>query len=232
MPGTVVALRVLLADDHQLVRDALRLMLDGEPDIQVVAQASSGTELLSLARQIEADVACIDISMPGMNGIETTQQLLAACSNLKVIGLSAFADPRFILDMLRAGAVGYVTKADASDDLLRAIRAVHRGQTYLCPAAAAAVTRAMGNDAPQGRFGNCRLGLRERQVLQLVAEGHTSPRIAQLLHIAPSTVEVHRRNLMRKLDLHSIAELTTYALTNGIVGDRPRGGALSPEGEG
>jgi DNA-binding NarL/FixJ family response regulator len=229
--STAVALRVLLADDHQLVRDALRLMLDSEPDIQVVAQASSGAEVLRLARQTNADVVCMDIAMPGLNGIETTEQLMAACSNVKVIGLSAYADQRFILDMLEAGAVGYVTKADAGIDLLRAIRAVHQGQTYLCSAAAAAVTGAMRNSAPQGRFRNTRLGARERQVLQLVAEGHTSPRIAQMLHIAPSTVEVHRRNLMRKLDLHNVAELTTYALTHGIVGGQPESSGLSSEEE-
>ena len=194
--GTAVALRVLLADDHQLVRDALRLMLDSEPDIQVVAQASSGTEVLRLARQITADIVCMDIAMP---------------------------------DMLQAGAVGYVTKADAGDELLRAIRVVHQGQTYLCPAAAAAVTGAMRNNAPQGRFRNSQLGARERQVLQLVAEGHTSSRIAQMLHIAPSTVEVHRRNLMRKLDLHNVAELTTYALTRGVIGGQSASGGLSPE---
>ena len=227
--GTAVALRVLLADDHQLVRDALRLMLDSEPDIQVVGQASSGTEVLRLARQITADIVCMDIAMPGLNGIETTEQLMAVCPNVKVIGLSAYADQRFILDMLQAGAVGYVTKADAGDELLRAIRVVHQGQTYLCPAAAAAVTGAMRNNAPQGRFRNSQLGARERQVLQLVAEGHTSSRIAQMLHIAPSTVEVHRRNLMRKLDLHNVAELTTYALTRGVIGGQSASGGMSPE---
>lgn len=217
--------RVLLADDHQLVRDALRLMLDMEPDIEVVGQASSGTEVPRLARQLQADVVCMDIAMPGMNGIETTEKLLATCPDIKVIGLSAYLDQRFILDMLQAGAVGYVTKADAGEELLRAIRAVCRQQTYLCPAAATAVTGAMCGNGPQGRFQGGKLGPRERQVLQLVAEGHTSPRIAQILHIAPSTVDVHRRNLMRKLDLHSVAELTTYALSCGMVGSAPEGHA-------
>jgi DNA-binding NarL/FixJ family response regulator len=214
-------LRVLLADDHQMVRDALRLMLEMEPDIEVVGQAQNGTEVPLLARQLKADVVCMDISMPGMNGIETTARLLAACPDIKVIGLSAYVDQRFILDMLQAGAAGYVTKADASEELLRAIRAVCRHQTYLCPAAAAAVTGAMLGNAPRSQLRNGQLGARERQVLQLVAEGHTSPGIAKILHIAPSTVEVHRRNLMRKLDLHSVAELTTYALGCGLVGGHP-----------
>jgi DNA-binding NarL/FixJ family response regulator len=214
-------LRVLLADDHQLVRDALRVMLEMEPDIEVVAEASNGNDVPRLTRQMNVDVVCMDIAMPGMNGIETTEKLLAVCPTVKVIGLSAYVDQRFILDMLQAGAVGYVTKADAGEELLRAIRAVRRQQTYLCPAAAAAVTGAMRSNTPQGRFRGGHLGARERQVLQLVAEGNTSPRIAQILHIAPSTVEVHRRNLMRKLDLHNVAELTTYALSCGMVGNQP-----------
>jgi DNA-binding NarL/FixJ family response regulator len=215
------ALRVLLADDHRLVRDALRLMLEMEPDIKVVAEASNGNDVPHLARQMNVDIVCMDIAMPGMNGIETTEKLLAVMPAVKVIGLSAYVDQRFILDMLQAGAVGYVTKADAGEELLRAVRAVRRQQTYLCPAAAAAVTGAMRSNTPQGRFRNGHLGARERQVLQLVAEGNTSPRIAQILHIAPSTVEVHRRNLMRKLDLHNVAELTTYALSCGMVGSQP-----------
>jgi DNA-binding NarL/FixJ family response regulator len=215
-------LRVLLADDHQLVRDALRLMLEMEADIEVVALATNGTEVPRLAKQMNVDVVCMDIAMPGMNGIETTERLLASCPDIKVIGLSAYVDPRFILDMLQAGAVGYVTKADAGDELLRAVRAASRNQTYLCPAAAAAVTGAMrGNNPQPSRVRNAQLSARERQVLQMVAEGHTSPGIAQMLHIAPSTVEVHRRNLMRKLDLHNVAELTTYALGCGLVGGQP-----------
>ena len=222
-------LRVLLADDHRLVRDALRLMLEMEPDIKVVAEASNGNDVPRLARQMNVDVVCMDIAMPGMNGIETTEKLLAVMPSVKVIGLSAYVDQRFILDMLQAGAVGYVTKADAGEELLRAVRAVRRQQTYLCPAAAAAVTGAMRSNTPQGRFRSGHLGARERQVLQLVAEGNTSPRIAQILHIAPSTVEVHRRNLMRKLDLHNVAELTTYALSCGMVGSQPVDSLTPPQ---
>jgi two-component system NarL family response regulator len=221
-PHMAAKLRVLLADDHQLVREALRLMLEMEPDIEVVALATNGTEVPRLAKQLNVDVVCMDIAMPGMNGIETTERLLASCPDIKVIGLSAYVDPRFILDMLQAGAVGYVTKADAGDELLRAVRAVSRNQNYLCPAAAAVVTSSMRSNNPQqGRGCNTQLSARERQVLQMVAEGHTSPGIAQMLHIAPSTVEVHRRNLMRKLNLHSVAELTTYALGCGLVGGQP-----------
>lgn len=212
-------IRVLLADDHHLVIDALQRMLAAEPDIEIAGLASNGVDVPSLAKQTRADVVCMDISMPGMNGIEATAQILASYPSVKVIGLSASADPRFILDMLKAGALGYVTKSGAGEDLLRAIRAVSRRQTYLCPIAASAVAGAMCASSAPGRLRAGQLGTRERQVLQLVAEGHTSSEIAKLLHIAPSTVEVHRRNLMRKLDIHSVAELTTYAIRCGLVGD-------------
>lgn len=213
-------IRVLLADDHLLVIDALQRMLESEPDIEIAGLATTGVDVPSLAKQAKADVVCMDISMPGMNGIETTSRLLASYPAVKVIGVSASADPRFILDMLKVGAHGYVTKACAGDELLRAIRTVSRNQTYLCPVAAAAVAGAMGAKTAPGRLRTDCLGSRERQVLQLVAEGHTSSEIAKILHIAPSTVEAHRRNLMRKLDIHSVAELTTYAIKCGLVGDQ------------
>jgi len=209
---------VLLADDHQLFRDALRVMLEKEPTIEVVAETGDGLEVVSLAQKMNPDVVCMDISMPGMNGIETTRRLLASCPNIKVIGLSAFSDQRYIAEMLEAGASGYITKAAAGEQLVLAIKAVLLGQKYLCPDATSAMTRSLpagqdGRNAPPASS----LGARERQVLQLVAEGHTSAQIAVHLQMAPSTVEVHRRNIMRKLDLHSVAELTKYAVRHGLT---------------
>lgn len=192
------------------------MMLEHEPDIEVVGEAGSGAEALDLARRTDPDIVCMDIGMSGINGIEATEQLLAIRPQVKVIGLSAYADQRFVLDMMNAGAAGYVTKSGAGDELLRAIRAVARNQNYLCPVAAAAVTDAMRSQGGRGRMPS-QLGARERQVLQLVAEGYTSVRIADCLHIAPATVDVHRRNIMRKLDIHNVAELTRYALANGLT---------------
>lgn len=213
-----LAVRVLLADDHQLFRDALRVMLEKEPTIQVVAETGDGLEVVNLAEKMSPDVVCMDISMPGMNGIETTRRLLTSCPTVKVIGLSAFSDQRYIIEMLNAGASGYITKAAAGDQLLRAIKAVLVGQKYLCPDAATAMARALPdrNDTPNAAPASS-LGARERQVLQLVAEGHTSAQIAGHLQMAPSTVEVHRRNIMRKLDLHSVADLTKYAIRHGLT---------------
>ena len=208
-------LNIVLADDHQMFRHALRALLEKEPGLAVVGEAANGEELLRLLAEQPVDIVCIDIGMPGMNGIEATRRLLALYPDIRVIGLSAYSDQQFVIDLLNAGAQGYVTKAAAGDDLLRAIENVRHGRTYLCPEVAGAVASAL-------RFGTelrtCSLPLtaRERQVLQLIAEGHTSARIAERLHIAPSTIEVHRRNIMRKLDLHSVAELTRYAIRNGI----------------
>lgn len=208
-------LRIVLADDHQMFRHALRALLENDPGIEVVGEAADGEALLRLVEQAPVDIVCIDIGMPGMNGIEATRRLHAVRPDIRVIGLSAYADRQFVIDLLNAGAHGYVTKADASDELLRAIHNVRQGRTYLCPDVAGAIASALrfGTDA---QASTRQLTARERQVLQLIAEGHTSARIADRLHIAASTVEVHRRNIMRKLDLHNVADLTRYAIVNGI----------------
>ena len=211
-----MTLRIVLADDHRLFRHALRAMLEKKPGIRIVGEASNGEELIDIVRHQQVDIACVDIGMPGMNGIEATRRLLAIRPHVRVIGLSAFSDRQFVLDLLHAGATGYVTKAEAGDELLRAIDAVRQSKTYLCPDVAATVANALLDNAPQD-VTPPRITPRERQVLQLIAEGHTSVRIADRLHLAPSTVEVHRRNIMRKLDLHNVAELTKYAIRSGLT---------------
>jgi len=208
--------RILLADDHQMFRHALRLMLERDPAMVIAGEASDGLELLRVAAERPADVACIDIAMPRMNGIEATRRLLSLNPGIRVIGLSAMTDRDFVLDMLKAGAAGYVSKGESGEELLRAIRAVRANRKYLCPEVAATVTGAL-LDNDDGPMATPRLGSRERQVLQLVADGNTSVKIAERLHLASSTVEVHRRNIMRKLNLHNIAELTKYAIRNGLT---------------
>ena len=221
-----MSLRIVLADDHQMFRHALRALLAREPDLEVVAEASTGDEVLAIAAAQAVDLVCMDIAMPGMDGIEATRRLLARHPGVRVIGLSAFADRQFVIDLLDAGARGYITKAEAGDELLRAIHTVREGRTYLCPDVAATVTSAL-LDRGSLYAAMPRLTERERQVLQLIAEGLTSVQIGERLHIAASTADVHRRNLMRKLDLHNIAELTRYAITRGIspAPRPPAGGA-------
>lgn len=208
--------RVLLADDHKMFRHALRLVLEKEPNMVVAGEAGDGQELLALAQRTSPDVVCMDISMPVMDGIEATRRLLAMRPGLKIIGLSAFADQFYVMEMMNAGAAGYVTKGEAVEEIVRAINTVHDSpKKYLCPDIAGNVVDAMFGGAAHGN-GAAQLSYRERQVLQLVAEGRSSSDIAERLHLASSTVEVHRRNIMRKLNLHNVADLTKYAIRNGI----------------
>jgi len=212
-----MSIRVVLADDHRMILAALRSMLEKETDIAVVGEAGDGAALLDVVARTMPDVAVVDIAMPGMNGIEATRRLLAGHPRLKVIALSAYSDRRFVLEMLNAGAKGYLVKASAGDELARAIRAIAQGQTYLCPEVAGSIVdAARGRTAPAGSAG-ANLGRREREVLALLADGKSSSEIAARLHIAVSTVEVHRRNIMRKLDLHNVAELTKYAIREGLI---------------
>ena len=212
-----MSIRIVLADDHKMILAALRSLLEKEIDIAVVGEAGDGAALLELVERTAPDIAVVDVGMPGMNGIEATRRLLAARPVLKVIALSAYSDKRFVLEMLDAGARGYLIKASAGDELPRAIRAIAQGQTYLCPEVAGTIVEAArGKSSPEGNAA-AKLGQREREVLALLAEGKSSSEIAARMHIAASTVEVHRRNIMRKLDLHSVAELTKYAIREGLT---------------
>jgi DNA-binding NarL/FixJ family response regulator len=210
-------IRIVLADDHKMILAALRSMLEKEIDIDVVGEAGDGEALLEVVAQTAPDVAVVDIGMPGMNGVEATRRLLAGRPRLKVIALSAYDDKRFVLEMLNAGAKGYLIKASAGDELPRAIRAIAQGRTYLCPEVAGTIVEAARGKTSLAGNAAVNLGRREREVLALLAEGKNSSEIAARMHIAASTVEVHRRNIMRKLDLRSVAELTKYAIREGLT---------------
>jgi two-component system NarL family response regulator len=206
-------MRILIVDDHKMLRGALCQLMQAQPDMEVVGQSSDGHDIVTLVQQTAAHLVCMDIGLPGMNGIELTRLLSRALPNLKVVALSAYSDRPHVLDMINAGAKGYVTKVEDGDELLRAIRAVYNGRLYLSPDVAEVVTQSLILKIRPGRPAVV-LGARERQVLKLVAQGHTSNEIASQLLIAASTVEVHRRNIMRKLDRHSVAELTRYVIEN------------------
>ena len=209
-----MTIRIMLADDHKILLDTLSLLLESEKDIKVVGVVKDGREVLELAASLRPDVVVMDINMPGMNGIEATRRLIAHHPKIKVVALSGLAHKQYVLEMLEAGASAYITKENASGELVRAIRAVMNGQKYLCPEVAATVVDNTGHHPVSGIP---LLGPREREVLQLLAEGGTSPVIAKRLFISTSTVDVHRRNIMKKLDLHSVAELTKYAVRNGLT---------------
>ena len=212
-------LRVLLVDDHELMREGLRSILEREDDVEVVGEADSGRAALELARTLVPDVVVMDVAMQDQNGIEATRQIRAACPNVKVLALSSHSDARYVTAMLDAGACGYVLKANAYDDLRRALDAARRGRSYLCADVTDAVLSASSRGAGSRPPAAARTPLsgREREVLQLLAEGQSSPQISQRLFVATSTVETHRRNIMRKLGIHSVADLTKYAIREGLT---------------
>jgi DNA-binding NarL/FixJ family response regulator len=210
--------KILLADDHAILREGLRAVLEREADLKVVGEAGDGREAVAMANQLCPDVVVMDVGMPGLNGVEATRQLRTQAPEVKVIALSAYADKQFVLAMLEAGARGYVVKASGSDEVLRAVRAVIQGRKYLCPEAAKAVVDGyVGKLQPDQKAAHTVLTKREREVLQLVAEGKSSKAIGEELKISFHTVEIHRRNLMQKLSLHTTAELTKYAVRHGFT---------------
>jgi DNA-binding NarL/FixJ family response regulator len=211
-----MAIRVLLVDDHRLVREALRKFLAKEPDMDVVGEAGDAAGALERADALAPDVVVIDTDLPDLNAIDAARRLKDR-AEARIVALSGQTDRRFVTAMLRAGAAGCVTKFGAGIELVRAIRAVATGQSYLCPItmtslASSAAAAGSGSDAAQ------RLSLRELEVLRLIAEGARSPAIADELHICVGTVEVHRRNIMKKVGRRSVAELTRYAIREGLVG--------------
>ncbi|MDH5275843.1 MAG: response regulator transcription factor [Gammaproteobacteria bacterium] len=211
--------RVVIADDHSMLREALVHVLQHEGDIEVVGQADNGRQAVEMARDLAPDVLVMDIGMPDLNGVGATARIVARHPAIKVIALSAYSERRFVSEMFRAGAAGYVTKNAASTELLRAIRAVIKGDHYVCPELAAILVEVPQPVKPEGLTVTEQpvLGRREKEVLQLIAEGLRGAEIARKLNLASSTVEVHRRNIMRKLDLHTIADLTRYAIREGLT---------------
>jgi DNA-binding NarL/FixJ family response regulator len=215
-----MTIRIVLIDDHAMLRDALRVMLAKEADIEIVGEAGDGQDALDLVAHTTPDVVVMDIAMPSMSGIEATRRLIQQHPGLKILALTTYTDKRFINEMLSVGAVGYIAKSAAGDQLVKAIRTVAQGQSYFCPEAANALLDSVRRAPPLGnssRRAKEVLGRREQEVLALLAEGYSSTQIAQQLHIAASTVDVHRRNIMRKLNLHSVAELTKFAIREGLT---------------
>jgi DNA-binding NarL/FixJ family response regulator len=210
-------MRVVLADDHRMMRDGLRALLE-RAGVEVVGEAGTGHEALTEVRRLRPDVVVMDIGMPQLNGIDATKLMIAELRGLKVLALSINADRRYVIAMLEAGASGYLLKNSASDELLTALEAVMRGETYLSPAIAGSVVAQAIQGGSAARPGEQRqLSVREREVLQLVAEGKSSKEIGAILQIAVPTVETHRRQIMEKLSLRTVAELTKYAIREGLT---------------
>lgn len=210
-----MTIRVLLVDDHTVMREGLRALLEKRPDIEVVGEAGNGLDALKTVAECAPDVVVMDIGMREMNGIEATRRIRARHPNVRVLGLSTHSDKRYVLEMLEAGGLGYLLKETAAEELYRAILAASRNCRYLSKHLAEAV--ADGYAGQRGAAAASWLTPREREVLQLLAEGRSSLQIGQRLNISVRTADAHRRHIMEKLNLHSIAELTRYAIREGIA---------------
>ena len=212
-------IRVLVADDHTIVRDGLRALLNAESDIQVIGEAQSGREAVQLARKLRPRVVVMDIGMPQLNGLEATRQITKENPGIRLLMLSMHSDSEYVRHALKAGAAGYLVKQSGAADLTTAVRELARGRTFFSPVIwqilnGQYLQMIKGKGAlPAGDL----LTSREAEILQLVAEGNSSKQIAVELSISPKTVEKHREQLMRKLNIHEVASLTRYALAHGVV---------------
>ncbi len=213
-----MATRIVLADDHRIMLEGLRILIGRDPGLQVVGQAGNGRDAVNLARRLRPDLVIMDVSLPELNGIEATRQVTAENPECKVIALSIHADTRYVLEMLKAGASGYLLKQCAFEELSRAIREVMANRAYLGPD----VTHSLLKDYVQyfsrdEASAYTTLSPREREVLQLLAEGRSTREVAERLNLSVKTVETHRQNLMRKLGFQSTAQLVKYAIREGIT---------------
>ena len=222
-------MRLVLCDDHRMMRDGLRVILENA-GLEVVGEAADGREAVQLAEKLAPDIVVMDIVMPELNGVDATRAIHTRCPEVKVIGLSMTAEPRYVETLLAAGAAGYLLKSSAADELLEAVQAVASGQPYISPRVTAMLTPAAAEVAqnvasagaastappPSSRLRRA-LSAREREVLQLLAEGYSSKEIAARLQVATTTVESHRRQITDKLKLRTIAELTKYAIREGLT---------------
>ena len=212
-----MALRIVIADDHRIVREGLRHLLEKRTDFKVLAEAADGEAAVRLATELAPEIVILDISMPGLNGIEATRRILAERPRVKVLVLSMHSDRHFVIEALKAGAAGYVLKDSAFDELVHAIEAVMARGAYLSPAITGMVVRDYVTQAGCGDDAFSVLSPREREVLQLMAEGVPTKAIAARLAVSVKTVESYRQQVMEKLDLHSVAELTKYAVREGLT---------------
>ena len=213
-----MSISIVLADDHAMFRQSLRSMLEQQSDFKVVGEAKNGREVVELAEAEKPDVVLMDVSMPHLNGMEATRRIVTKNEGCKVIALSMHGDGQFVTRMLKAGASGYLVKDSIFEELVNAIRSVIQGKKFLSPEVAhVVIDDYVKQSSTDSNSRLVALTTREKEVLQLLAEGHTSKQIAMNLNISIKTVENHRSQISQKLDIHSIAELTKYAIRNGLT---------------
>ena len=213
-----MSLKILIADDHKIFRDGLRSLFDNRPDMDVIAEAENGRTAVQMAKKLNPDVVIMDISMPDLNGIEATSRIVDQAPNVKIIALSAYSSSRFVVEILKSGASGYLLKDSAFEELLNAIDIVVANQKYLSPKITGSIlNNYVLHNSTNSSSAFSILTARERETLQLVVEGKNTKQIASILHVSTKSIEMYRRNIMKKLDLHSIAELTRYAIKEGLT---------------
>ncbi len=211
-------MKILVADDHGVMREGLKVLIENQPGMKVVGEAEDGHKVVQLAKQLSPDIIVMDIAMPNLNGVEATRLILEENPNIRIIALSVHSDKHFVTEMLKAGASGYVLKSCLFDEVLRAIQTVSAGDYYLSPK----ITDVVVNDykyymATLNKSAEISLTPRERQVIQLLTEGKSTKQIALGLHVSPKTVDSNRREVMNKLGIFSVAELTKYAIREGLT---------------
>ena len=211
-------IRILLADDHKITRQGLQSLLEKEPDMEVIAEAENGRTAVQLTQRLAPDVVIMDVSMPDLNGMEAARQIVDRKQNIKVIALSMHSDNLFVTEMLKSGVSGYLLKDCAFEELAGAIRSVIAGKVYLSPSISGLVVNGYLNRINSQSVSEVKiLTDREREVLQMIAEGKSTKQIALKLHISIKTVETHRRQIMNKLNIFNVAELTKYAIRKGLT---------------
>jgi DNA-binding NarL/FixJ family response regulator len=213
-----MGIRIIIADDHQILRQGLKKLLKREPDMEVVAEAETGRRTVTLARELNPHVVIMDVIMPDLNGVEASYQILLELPDVKIIALSMYCDRRFVINMLKAGAHGYLLKECAFEELSQAIRLVMENKTYLSAGVAEIIVKEyVQPEPPPEQTAFSTLTPREREVLQLVAEGKSTSQIGEFLFIGVKTVETHRWQIMQKLGIKNIAQLTKYAIREGLT---------------
>jgi DNA-binding NarL/FixJ family response regulator len=213
-----MSIKVLLADDHRIMRECLNSLIEQESDMKVVGEAEDGRVAVRLARELSPDMVIMDITMPDLNGVEATQQILSESPDVKVLALSMHSDEHFVAGMLKAGGSGYLLKDCAAEELVQAIRSVVSGEQYLSAKIAGIVIESYRRGLPKEQLNNVpELTTREREVLQLVAEGNTSKKIADRLYVSVKTVDAHRQKIMDKLNIRTVAGLTKFAIQKGLT---------------
>jgi two-component system response regulator NreC len=216
-----MSIKIILADDHTMLRHGLSRSLEQEQDIEIVGQATNGHSTIELVKELLPDVVIMDIGMPDLNGIEATRRITNDYPNVKIVGLSMYSSDKYVREMFRAGASGYLLKNCTFEELTEAIRTVVNGKTYISPSISDMVVKEYASKPTDEKSVFSVLTQREREVLQLFAEGKTTKQVGRSLHISPKTVEAHRLRIMDKLDIDNIAQLTKYAIQEGLTEPEP-----------